>query len=118
MTATILGARLRARMAELGVNQTEAAEMCGVSRTVFAYWVSERGTMPALETVDSVAAFLAVDRDDVLAMYPATYGARRHKRELTAATTAEVAELREVVQALTAKVELLTEIVRGRMQAQ
>ena len=111
MTATVVGARLRARLAELEINQTAAAEMCGVSRSVFSYWVGKRGSLPALESVDAVAAFLAVSRDDVLAMYPAGYSVRASRLPDAAA---EIAGLRDRVEELERAVEALTKRVEGR----
>ncbi len=95
-------------MADLAVNQTEAAERCGVSRSVFSYWVSAKGTLPALENVDRVAAFLEVEPDDVLAFYPATYRARMWRAP---STDEQIADLRAEVQELTRQVEKLTELV-------
>lgn len=56
---------LRERRLALGLNQDQAAELCGVQQSAYGKW--ERGkARPKDEHIDAVAQFLDVPRDAVV----------------------------------------------------
>ncbi len=75
LTGTQLGARLIQRRQELGIEQKEAALMCGVTQPTYHRW--EHGRAPAEEFLDSIARFLGVTRPEVVLLRsnedPATF---------------------------------------------
>lgn len=59
-----LSDRLVARRTELGIDQKQAALMCGVSQPTFHHW--ETGRRPGEEYLVNIARFLGLEREDVV----------------------------------------------------
>lgn len=64
MAGTQLGARLIERRQQLGIEQKEAALMCGVSQPAYHRW--EHGRLPDEKYLTDIARFLGVTRGEVV----------------------------------------------------
>ena len=64
LTGTQLGARLVERRRELGIDQKEAALMCGVKQPTYHRW--EHGRPPDEKCLSDVARYLGVTRAEVV----------------------------------------------------
>jgi transcriptional regulator with XRE-family HTH domain len=86
-----------------GINQTQAAELIGVSRAVYSRWISGRVAMPSTQNLQAVAAYLHINQRRLLDLFPDNYalrGTRGSSARQIAELTDEVAELRRIVTGL------------------
>jgi transcriptional regulator with XRE-family HTH domain len=108
MYAESLAERLRARQAELGLDQASAARRIGVDRSVYGRWVSDRKLMlPCAANIDRVAVFLDISRDELLEMLPASY------RVAAQGTAEEIAELKRELEDLRRRTNAELEALRA-----
>jgi transcriptional regulator with XRE-family HTH domain len=71
MVAATIGSALRNRRRDLGIDQSDAAALIGMSRTTFSSY--ERDLQrPSAEVLPALAQFVAVSIEEMLALYGAT----------------------------------------------
>lgn len=90
-----LDVALAARMKELGVNQTTAAEAVGVGQPRLNKWL-RRGEVPGDEHAAKLATFLGIETDAVTLMLARSRRARRSDDELRATVEAMEERLRDL----------------------
>jgi transcriptional regulator with XRE-family HTH domain len=92
---------LRREQARRGLNQSQAAAVIGVSRSVYSRWVSGRAILPSWQNLAAVATYLGITTQAVQAMFPESYslrGARGSTVREMAAMLDEVRTLRLMVE--------------------
>jgi transcriptional regulator with XRE-family HTH domain len=111
--ATDVRTQLKNRMETLGLNQSEAAEQCGVSRSVFSYWLSEqRAALPSMDNIAGVAKFLNLTEAELLGLYPAAY-----KMRASRSSVSDLSAMRAEIDDLRARVDTLTKLVKKQVRA-
>lgn len=98
---------LKREQAARGINQTAAATLIGVERSVYSKWINGRGTVPSVHNLPAVAKFLHLTETDLLALFPAGYRMRAARGSSVAHLAQLVAELHDLA---TEVRELRTEV--------
>jgi transcriptional regulator with XRE-family HTH domain len=105
-----LGSHLRRRQVTLKLKQREAAELCGVTPSVYSRWLAEL-TLPSMANLGGVAEFLGISRDELLLMLPENYQMRTASSAEVVALREELAELRSLNTKTSRQLARLTETV-------
>lgn len=99
---------LSARMAELGMNQTDAAAALGVSQSRVSRWLN--GQPPSYERVPILARFLGVSEDEALRL---TYGATKRPPGRRSASD-RLDRVEEQLVELTSRLELVLDALEAQ----
>lgn len=99
---------LSARMAELGMTQTDAAKALGVSQSRVSRWLN--GQPPSYERVPILARFLGVSEDEALGLI---YGATKQPRGRRSPSD-RLDRVEEQLVELTTRLELVLEALEAR----